>query len=195
MENVSKPQGSEDDKVGEATIPPTMTNSHILEYCKSILEFNDNKIAGIDSKASFLTGISSVLFTLVSGIALVHYSSLPWWTHVFGAGAVVSLLACFIFAIRVVIPATTTQVTYTEPKNDFFCRWIVGSSREEYRESVRSLSHDSTVENYLNEIYTLAEILVSKYQRVRHASFALRAAILFMFIQIVLVVIAYSTGP
>jgi hypothetical protein len=187
VENVQKGPG--EPMRNEPTASSAATAPTHIDYCKSILQFNDSKITGIDTKASFLTGISSVMLALTASAMVTNYQTMPSYIYMIGIGTVISLLVALTFAIRVVIPATENQVTYKEPPNDFFCNRILDASREDYRKKIQDSTQGTMVENYLNEIYTLAEILSQKYRRVRHASYALLAAIAFIFIQLMCIMV------
>lgn len=158
---------------------------HTIDYCKSILDFNSRRIDGVDQKAAFLTGISSVVLTLIAGLFFQFRTSIAWWNLLIGVVAMAALFVCFWYAVSVVIPATANQVTYKEPANDFFCRWICERTREQFRDQVSGHDRQTVIHNYLNEVYTLAEILSRKYHRVRTASYALLVAIILLFAQIV----------
>jgi hypothetical protein len=159
-------------------------------HCQSVLEFNNSKIREIDHKAQFLSGISTILFYVLGSAMFTSTAGFKWYNYVSGIVAVSALAVSFVYAILVVIPSTKSDhVQYKEPRNSYFANWITSEDRESYRTRVLGLDEAAMLEDVLNEVYTLAEILTNKYERVRASSKALVVALALLVAHLLLLVV------
>jgi len=165
-------------------LPATHESEQNLDYCRSILEFNNSKIGEIDTKASFLTTTSGIVLVL-AGSLLFSDGHPPFWSQVLGILTIVFLSLSFWLAVRVVMPATKDDVVEREPPNDFFFRHVINNDRDKYIERVGQRTPDQIRANFLNESYTLGAILSTKYKLVRRSSVFLTIGISLLVVQVI----------
>jgi hypothetical protein len=170
--------------------PAAVPFAEMWAHCQSVLEFNNSKIREIDHKAQFLSGISTILFYVLGSAMFASTDGFAWYNYVGGIVAISALAVSFVYAILVVIPSTKSKhVQYAEPRNSYFANWITSEDRESYRDRVLGLGEAEMLEDALNEVYTLAQILTEKYERVRTSSKALVVALALLVAHLLLLVV------
>ena len=130
-----------------------------FDFAKDNLTKNLTISESADTKACVLLGIIGVLF----GILVTNTTNLPWnypYYFPFLLGLLfllTSSMSCFAVIF------SRIKKGLRPPSIIFFVK-IVERKREEYLRQVKEISDEAILDDYLNNIYTLAKIQVKKYR-------------------------------
>jgi O-antigen/teichoic acid export membrane protein len=130
-----------------------------FDFAKDNLTNNLTISESADTKACLLLGIIGVLF----GILVTNTTNLPW-SYPYYIPFLLGLLFLLLSSMSCFAVIFSRIKRGLRPPSVIFFVSIVERKREEYLRQVKGISDEAILDDYLNNIYTLAKIQVKKYR-------------------------------
>ncbi len=142
--------------------------ANLIDYIKTIFSHNQQLIELADTKANIVLGINSVLLPLIFGVTSINLLELV--TRGFLLQALLlnisSVVALGFLLISVIFSTSVIKGRiYMDLKSNIFFQNIIETNIDDYIANVTMMNEDSIIEDYLREIYTLADINREKYEK------------------------------
>jgi hypothetical protein len=136
-----------------------------IDFARSILSHNQTLINLVDAKAGIILGVDIAVLALLLSQALTLHDALGESLFIAGV-AIVGLSA--LFGFLAINPARSTD----NPATSIFFSSIVKKTREEYRATFK-FSPREILDDYLDNIYTLAQIQRAKFVNLSRSLYTL----------------------
>jgi hypothetical protein len=136
-----------------------------IDYAKFILSHNQNLINLIDAKAGVLIAVDGAILAILStsrGTVGTDVEQL-----VLGSALLLFGISAF-FGFLIIMP----RIHKTHPNTKIFYTAILSQTRQQYKESFTA-TPEEVLDDYLNNIYTLALIQERKFLYLRNSLYSL----------------------
>ncbi len=138
-----------------------------LDYIKTIFSHNFSLIQLADTKANILLGINSILIPVIFGVMGLNFYTLLGGGYLiqaislnsFSLISLLSLAFSFIFSIMVIKARYIGDLS-----NNLFFKNIIDQKFDEYREIILKSDENYIKDDFIKEIYSIAQINKKKYK-------------------------------
>ncbi len=134
-----------------------------IELVKSILQHNVDLINFADTKAGLILGSAGIIMGLLVFSEKINLDKYL----IFGLITTIGFLSATIFFSFLVIFPRITQKTQFE--SIIFYKSITQQTKEEYRKRVQMMTVENILQDFLDNIYSIADIQSEKFRYLRIA--------------------------
>ena len=132
-----------------------------IDFAKDVLEHNNSLINLIDTKSGLVLGAAGIILGLLS---FFDRDSLQPYTLIALFFTIGLLASTIFFSFFTIFPRFTKK---TKNETAIFYQSIIKSTMKEYADSLKGLTSQKILDDYANNIYSLAKIEESKFRKLR----------------------------
>jgi len=143
-----------------------------IDFARSILSHNQTLINLVDAKAGIILGVDIAILALLLSQSITLHDALGEALFIAGV-AIVGLSA--LLGFLTISPARSAE----NPATSIFFSSIIKKTREEYRATF-TFSPREILNDYLDNIYTLAQIQKAKFVNLYRSLYSLLLGVVFI---------------
>ncbi len=148
----------------------------LIDFVRDVLEHNNSLITLIDTKAGLVLGSAGIILGLLS----FFDRTLMVGNTINALFVTIGLLgSTIIFSFITIFPRLTSK---TKGETAIFYASIIQQSKEEYRKMVNGLTPEKIIDDYSDNIFSLAKVQESKFK-------TLRISLIFMILSVASLII------
>lgn len=132
-----------------------------IDFAKDVLEHNNSIITLIDTKSGLVLGSAGIILGLLSFFDRDSLQSYTLIALFFTMGLLASTI---IFSFITIFPRITKK---TKNETAIFYQSIIKSTMKEYTDSLKGLTPQKILDDYANNIHSLAKVQETKFNTLR----------------------------